>query len=147
MASQQEKAEDILDEALEATGARDPREYYRQRLREIRQSSSAAYDDAVAYYQETLVPSIAEGRADPLPAWTEYGRTLSALLAPGRTVSIDRTGRAEPYEAPVEPDRLVLHLPDGRKTRAMLVGLPIDLSDAQRATFDWLVQGRQRLPG
>lgn len=146
MASQQDQADRLLEEALEATGARDPREFYRQRLVDIRQSSPEAYDDAVAYYRDTLVPSIAEGRSDPLPAWTEYGRTLAELLAPGRTVSVDGSGRSEPYEAPVDVDRLVLHLPEARNARALLVGLPAKLSDAQRATYDWLVRGRQRLP-
>lgn len=145
MASPETEADRLLEEAVEATGARDPREYYRQRLTELRGSSEEAYDQAVAYYGETLVPSIAEGGADPLAAWTEYGRTLAELQAAGRTVAVDPTGRAEPYDAPVQPDRLVLHLPETRKERPLLVGLPATLSDAQRATYDWLVQGRRRL--
>lgn len=145
MASQQDEAERILEDALEATGARDPRDYYRRQLMDLRRSSEDAYDDAVAYYRETLVPSIAEGRVEPLAAWTEYGRTLAELQKPGRTVSVDPTGKAEPYEAPVAADRLVLHLPEARKESAVLVGLPADLSDAQRATVQWLVQGRRTL--
>lgn len=147
MASRQEEAERILEEALEATGARDPREYYRRRLTEIRRSSKEAYEEAVTYYRETLVPSIVQRRTDPLAAWTEYGRTLAELVQSGRTVSVDPSGRAEPYEAPVEPDRLVLHLPDTRRDRALLVGLPARISDAQQATFDWLVRGRRNLTG
>jgi len=61
----------------------------------------------------------------------------------GRTVSIDETGRAHPYEAPMD-GRLVLHLPDDPKVRAILVGLPTDLSSAQRVTYDALVLGKQR---
>lgn len=146
MASQQDEAERLLEDALEETGARDPREYYRRQLTDIRRSSQDAYEQAVAYYRETLVPSIVEERVEPLPAWTEYGRTLAELQARGRTVCVDPTGKAEPYEAPAATDRLVLHLPDSRKERALLVGLPVQVSDAQRATFDWLVQGRRRLP-
>lgn len=145
MASPQEEAERILEEALEATGARDPRDYYRRQLTDLRQSSEEAYEKAVGYYRETLVPSIAEDRADPLAAWTEYGRTLAELRTRGRTVTVDPTGKAEPYQAPVDPDRLVLHLPEAGKAQAMLVGLPAALSDAQQATFDWLVRGRRRL--
>lgn len=145
MPSPQDEAERILEEALEVTGARDPRDYYRRQLMDLRRASEDAYDDAVAYYRETLVPSIAEGRVDPLPAWTEYGRTLAELQKPGRTVSVDPTGKAEPYEAPVAADRLVLHLPDARNEPALLVGLPAHLSEAQQATFQWLVQGRRTL--
>lgn len=147
MESPQETAERLLDEALEETGARDPREYYRQRLLGLRQRSAEAYERAVAYYADTLVPEIAEGRSEPLAAWTEYGRTLAELEAPGRTVSVDPSGRAEPYEAPAGSDRLILHLPDARNARAVLVGLPARISDAQRATYDWLVQGRQTRRG
>lgn len=145
MTSPQDEAERKLEEALEATGARDPREYYRRQLMDLRRSSRDAYDRAVAYYRETLVPSIAEGRAEPLAAWTEYGRKLAELRAPGRTVAVDPTGRAEPYEARSDPRRLVLHLPEAGKAPALLVGLPAALSDAQQATYDWLVRSRRRL--
>ena len=64
-------------------------------------------------------------------------------LAPGRTVAIDETGRASPYEKPTRTD-LVLHLPDAKGTRALLVGLPAEPSPAQRATYDVLVAGKQR---
>ena len=89
---------------------------------------------------------MASGEADPLEAWTEYGRTLAEAVTRGRTVSIDATGQARPYEGPVE-GHLVLHLPDDRSERALLVGLPPELSAAQRATYDVLVAGKNRLPG
>jgi len=145
MSSNVEKADRAIEEALARSGARDPREFYRDRLRELKQASPDAYEEAVTYYRETLVPSVAEGDVDPLVAWTEYGRTLAELLAPGRTVSIDSTGRAEPYAAPPGPDRLVLHMPDATKGRALLVALPQKISGAQRACYDWLVQGRLKL--
>lgn len=141
----QERADLLLQEALEATGARDPREFYRARLKELKLEDPAAYDRAVDHFREVLVPSIARDGADPLLAWTEYGRTLAELSAPGRTMAIDPTGKAEPWEPAPPGDRLVLHLPDARNRRALLVGLPPDLSTAQRATYDWLVAGRQTL--
>jgi hypothetical protein len=147
MATEQEKADRALEEALARSGGRDPREFYRERLRELKQASAEAYGRAVAYYRETLLPDVAEGRADPIEAWTEYGRKLAELAAAGRTVSIDPTGRAEPYRPPIPPGRLVLHLPDARNVRALVVGLPTALSEAQRATYDWLVQGRLMLRG
>ena len=140
-----EKADAAIDEALATSGARDPREFYRERLRELKEESADAYDEAVSYYRETLVPSVAGGQVDPLVAWTEYGRKLAELATPGRTVSIDSTGRAEPYESPVSQERLVLHMPNARKGRAVLVALPRDLSAAQRACYDWLVRGRLKL--
>ena len=131
-----------LAEALAERGARDPRDFYRERLRELKRVDTDAYEQAVAYYRDTLLPEVASG-FDPLAAWMEYGRRLAASLAPGRTVTIDATGRSAPYEGP-SPDALVLHLPDAKGTRALLVGLPAEPSPAQRATYDVLVAGKQR---
>ncbi len=134
------RADAALERALEETGARDPREFYRERLKELRQHDSAAYATAVSYYKETLLPSIADGGAAPLDAWTEYGRVLAEAVTPGQTVSIDETGRSGPYEGP-KGGHLVLHLPDG-KGPALLVGLPARLTEPQRATYDVLVAGK-----
>jgi hypothetical protein len=140
----QERAEARLQKALERSGARDPREYYRSRLKALREQDRTAYDEAVTYYRDVLIPSIVAG-GEPLAAWTDYGRTLAELQRPGRTVSIDRTGRSDPYESPASTDHLILHLPDTARDSALLVGLPIELSAAQRATYDWLVTGSNRL--
>ena len=136
-------ADQALEAALAAAGARDPREFYRERLREIKRVRPQEYERAVAYYQDTLIPEVAGGKRDALEAWTEYGRRLAVALAPGRTVGIDESGRAHPWNGK-EPGRLVLHLPDAKGGRALLVGLPPVLSDAQRATYDVLVAGKQR---
>lgn len=138
-----ETADRVLEEALERTGARDPRDFYRERLRSLKSSDPEAYEEAVEYYRQTLLPKVAEGEEEPLAAWTEYGRTLAQAVAPGRTVSIDETGRSRPYEGPTR-DHLILHLPDDTGTRALLVGLPPELSPAQRATYDVLVAGKNR---
>jgi hypothetical protein len=139
----QAEADRKLDAALATTGARDPRQFYRDRLRDLKQADPAAYEQAVVYYRDTLVPSVARG-ADPLPAWTEYGRQLATLTAAGRTLMIDEHGVAEPYLSPAPLDRLILHVPDGRG-RALVVGLPTELSRAQRATYDLLVSGKLTL--
>jgi hypothetical protein len=138
----QARADARLDEALSAQGARDPRGFYRDRLRSLRSADRDAYERAVAHYRDTLLPSIADGGADPLSAWTEYGRLLAELTAPGRTVALDASGRARAYEAPADPAHLVLHVPDGPRTPTMVVALPADMSAAQRASYDWLVGGR-----
>ena len=140
----QTQADQKLEAALAATGARDPREFYRDRLRDLKQADRDAYEQAVGYYNGTLVPSVAAG-ADPLPAWTEYGRRLATLSAPGRTVMVDEHGVAEAYQTPAPLDRLILHLPEGGRGRALVVGLPTELSRAQRATYDLLVSGKLTL--
>jgi len=138
-----QQADRNLEAALEATGARDPREFYRDRLRELKQANPDGYDSAVTYYRETLLPAVAEGTSAPLDAWTEYGKRLAEALMPGRTVSIDETGRSHSYEGP-SLERLILHIPTG-KGRALLVGLPAELSPAQRATYNVLVAGKQKV--
>lgn len=137
------KADRILEEALETTGVRDPREFCRDRLRALKVSDADRYEEAVRYYRETLIPEVAAGEGDPLAAWIEYGRTLAQASAGGRTVSIDRTGRAKSYEGP-DPENLVLHLPDDGGEPALPVGLPAEPSPAQRATYDVLVARKQR---
>ena len=140
------KADARFEAALAAAGARDPRDYYRSRLRELKRSNPRGYADAVAYYQSTLVPSIAERDADPLRAWREFGLRIAQLTAAGRTVAIDPAGRSRLFEPPGKADDMILHLPDARNRRALLVGLPPDPSPAQTATCNWLVEGR-RAPG
>jgi hypothetical protein len=144
MSDEQAAADKALEESLARTGARDPREFYRERLKELKRVDASAYDTAVAYYRDTLIPEVANGEKDALGAWTEYGRRLAVALTPGRTISVDATGLAHEYSGP-ERDRLVLHLPDDKGARALLVGLPASLSGAQRATYAVLVEGRQRL--
>lgn len=138
-----EQADRALQEALDRAGARDPREFYRERLRELRTENPSGYEAAVSYYKDTLIPSVASGEVDPIHAWTEYGRRLATALAPGETVRIDDTGRATPYEGP-EAGGLILHIPGDSGTKALVVGLPPALSPAQRATYDVLVAGKQK---
>jgi len=140
------EADRVFLEALERTGARDPRDFYRKSLRGLRQVNPDGYEKAVAHFQEVLVPSIANGDAKPLQAWREYGRLIAEVTVSGRTVAIDETGRSFPFEAEAPLDRLVLHLPDTKSGRAILVSLPPTPSQAQRATYELLVAGKHRLP-
>ena len=136
-------AEQALEAALATSGARDPRDFYRERLRELKQVNPESYRAAVTYYREVLIPEVASGAGTPLDAWIEYGRTLAEALAPGRTVSIDDTGKSHNYEG-VDSSGLILHLPQETGARALLVSLPVTMSSAQRATYDVLVKGKQR---
>ena len=65
------EADRNFEAALEKTGARDPRQFYRDRLLALKGADSDGYARAVEYYRETLVPDIASGARDPLAAWTE----------------------------------------------------------------------------
>ncbi|MDH3222870.1 MAG: hypothetical protein OEO23_04075 [Gemmatimonadota bacterium] len=141
--SLQAEADRRFSEALERTGARDPRDYYRERLKELRSSDPQAYQEAVSYYRDTLIPRVADPDSDPMVEWRAYGLEIARLTAPGQTVSVDPTGRAQPFQEPCAEDAMVLHLPDGRGPTALLVGLPPAPSEAQVATYDWLV-GRER---
>ena len=143
--SQQQEADRRFAEALEEAGARDPRDYYRDRLRDLKQVDPGAYQQAVSHYEDILIPSIARGEAEPLAAWRAYGLEIAKLTAPGRTVAIDATGKAEAYEHPGPPGSMILHLPEKRGTRPLLVGLPPAPSPAQMAAYDWLVGGRKKL--
>jgi len=143
--SAQETADARLEQALEETGARDPREFYREQLKALREADPEAYQTAVTYYRDILIPSIAAGTAEPLPAWTAYGLRLAELAHEGRTVAIDATGRSKAFEE-FEPESLVLHLPEEKRARALLVQLPPKPSKAQRASYSWLVAGRNKLP-
>jgi hypothetical protein len=142
-----EEADRLLQEALKDSGVRDPRELYRQILRELKRSDPARYDKLATHFQAVLVPSIASGQAEPLQAWREYGRLLAEAMAEGRTVAIDVTGRAHPYSPDAPMEWLLLHLPEAKADRAMLVSIPSEPSTAQKATYELLVRGSHRMPG
>ena len=143
-----ETADRRFEEALEAADARDPRDFYRDLLRELKERDAEAYDRAVDHFTDQLIPGIASGELEPLRAWREYGRKLAEWMVEGRTVEIDETGRARPHEPSEDDawsDALVLHLPAGGREKAILVSLPSEPTRAQRATYDLLVAGKQTL--
>ena len=139
-----DRADQIFEEALDQTGAKDPREFYRTRLREMKADNPEAYREAVAYYENDLVPSIAEAGDDPLMAWQRFGCRVAEMMVNGTPIEVDATGRKRPYAPPTPADHMVLHIPLGTKGRALVVGLPPELSSAQLATYDLLVGGRQK---
>ncbi|MFW6200685.1 MAG: hypothetical protein ACOC8K_08930 [Gemmatimonadota bacterium] len=142
-----DRADARFEAALEAAGARDPRDYYRDVLRELKGRDPDAYEAAVEHFQETLIPGIASGELQPLEAWREYGRKLAERVAEGRTVEIDATGLSHPHDPSAHQDRLVVHLPDDTGEKAILVSLPAEVTPAQQATYDLLVAGKQTLGG
>ncbi|NIU79160.1 MAG: hypothetical protein GWN71_38100, partial [Gammaproteobacteria bacterium] len=84
--------------------------YYRERLRALKADDPDAYRRAVEYYTDNLIPTVAAGEEDALDAWREYGRFIAELTSPGRTVEVDPSGRAHPYDPPTAGDRMVLHV-------------------------------------
>ncbi len=140
------EADQLFEAALESSGARDPRDFYRKALRELREVNPGGYDRAVSHFQDVLVPSIASGESNPLWAWREYGRLIAEVTTKGRMVAIDETGRSQPFHSDAPMDRLVVQLPDARGGKAILVSLPPTPTSAQRAAFELLVRGKHRLP-
>ena len=145
MATQElrDRADRRFEEALRETGARDPRDFYRKRLKELREQDAEAFRRALSYFEERLIPAVAADGSDPVAEWLEYGRFLAGLVARGTTLQVDPTGAASPYAPPVPRDHLVLHLPDASGAKALVVGIPPELSPAPRATYDLLVSGSQ----
>jgi len=142
----QEISDRRLEEALEATGAEDPRPLCRERLRELRSVREDAYSEAVRDYGDTVTRRIAEEAADPLVCWLEFGARLAGRLHHGRTVILDGSGKARDYAPPASWQQLILHLPDDRSVRALPVAIPPKTTPAQSAALDLLVAGRVRHP-
>ncbi len=142
-----ELADRRFAEAIRETGSRDPRDFYRTRLREIRELDEGAFRKALDYFEGVLVPGVAREGSDPIGEWLDYGCYLANLLGPGSPVEIDRSGRSRPYRRPVPIDHLVLHLPTSGRERTLAVGLPPELSEAQRATYRLLVRGGDESQG
>lgn len=133
------QADARFEAALEKAGARDPRDFYRTQLLELRKANPDGYRAAVRYFEKELVPAVARADSDPIAEWLEYGRLLASLRIDGSTVMIDPSGLARPYARPVPQDDLVLHLPTSTREGALAVGLPPNLSPAQTATYHLLV--------
>jgi hypothetical protein len=137
------RADERFEQALKQTGARDPRNFFRDMLRDLKAGNADAFRRALRYFEETLIPTVADPASDPIAEWLEYGRVLASLTVPGRTVQIDAGGRARDYARPVPLEALVLHLPENASAKALVLGLPPKLSPHQRASYDLLVKQLQ----
>jgi hypothetical protein len=138
------RADARLEAALRERGVADPRDAYRQRLRALREVDETLFDRAREHYNASVLPALA-GDSDALAEWIDYGRFLAELLAPGRIVAIDRTGRALPYVPPPPADTMLLHVPSDGGRPIVTLALPAAPSPAQQATYDLLVLGRESL--
>lgn len=128
-----------LEEAFEARGLADPRPMCRAILKQLRDADSAGYDDAVRRYEEELADRDEAAGEAGVTAWLEYGLWMAERLDPGKAVAVDPDGRAEEVAAPPSDAPLLLHLPEKRNRRALLIAAPRDPSPAQEATRELLV--------
>jgi hypothetical protein len=136
------RADARLVAALEAEAApADPRPLFRPVLRYLREREPAAFDRAIAHFEEVLVPAVA-GDADPLRTWVEYGLLLAGALGAGRTVAVDHTGRARSIDDVTTARELVLHIPEAEAAPVLVLRQPAACSPAQVATMELLVAGR-----
>ncbi|HEX6923981.1 MAG TPA: hypothetical protein VF167_01020 [Longimicrobiaceae bacterium] len=133
------QADRRLADALEQTGLPDPRGRYRNWLRELRARDEAAFRKALEYFEQQLVPTVAQPDSDPVREWTEYGLRLAQRLRDGYPVRIDTTGRSRPTGADAPLEDLILHLPTSVRQPPLVVRLPAKLSRAQEATVELLV--------
>lgn len=132
------EAEQRLEAALADQGLADPRPALRERLRTLRESDAAAFDEARTRF-DAMMHEARGSAADALDPWIEYGRLLGELTGEGKLMSVDATGRATTYEQPAATGSVVLHLPENPATPALIVLAPLTPSAAQQATLDLLV--------
>ena len=135
------RAEARLAEAAAALGLADPRPPYRDRLRHLRETHPEAFERAVTHYERAVLPAMADH--DPLDAWLEYGRFLAGLTADGALTTIDATGRAHNYSAPLPPRSLVLFIPQDTSEPVFIAAQPAECTAPQRGTIDLLVNRSQ----
>ncbi len=138
-----DRADARLEERLATAAVRDPRPPYRDRMRWLKQQDASAFEEALRYYEDTLVPEIAGGR-DAVEAWLAYGRRLAELGGAGRLVEVDEVGRAVSWDGS-EPRGLVLFIPERKGAPAFALSVPRDASPAQQATIQLLAEGRRDL--
>jgi hypothetical protein len=132
------RAETRLLEAAGSLALDDPRPRFRERLRQLRERHTAAFDRAVAHYEKTVLPLLADA-PDPLAAWVDYGVFLAGLETNGIARRIDESGRATSFRPPAAARDLVLFIPGDNAAAVLVLLEPVAPSAAQAATLDLLV--------
>jgi hypothetical protein len=142
-----ERAEQRLAAAIAAAGVADPRPALRERLRALRERAPAAFDRARSFYEEQVLPALADaaGHTAALITWVEYADFVAGLEGEARLYVVDANGRADAFAGSLDAGMLVLHVPDDAAVPALAVIAPLEPSPAQRATLDLLVAGRVTL--
>jgi hypothetical protein len=130
-------AEARLEHAAAALELSDPRPPYRERLRHLREVHPAAFQRAVDYYENDVLPAMTAG--DAIAAWLDYARVLASTTAEGALHVIDETGRAALYNSQLSPRSLVLFIPEDTSEAVLVAAQPLQVSRPQQATLDLLV--------
>jgi len=120
----------------------DMRPAFRGLLVRLKQADSAAFEEASRRYREDLEPAIAAGEVDPISAWLEYGIWLAGRFADGRTLAIDSSGRARPFDpvSRAETGVMIVHVPEDDRAPATLLAMPSAPTAPQRETADLLLR-------
>jgi hypothetical protein len=137
----EDRSRELTDEALEQAGLSDMRPAYRRLLVRLKETDPGAFDEASRRDRDELEPAIAGGDVDPITAWLAYGTWLAGQFADGRTLAIDATGRARPFDPATTPAAgiMILHIPDDDRSPATLLAVPATPSESQRETAELLV--------
>jgi len=133
-----EKADARLDAGLEALELDDPRSFYRNYMRWLRERNPVAFERASRHYQEHVLPRLADESTEPVGEWVEYGRFIAGLEGSGRALAIDAGGRAVAYQPPIGRGALILFIPDQLEQPALVLARPKRLSPPQQATLELL---------
>ncbi|HSJ24489.1 MAG TPA: hypothetical protein VK929_07480 [Longimicrobiales bacterium] len=137
------RAEMRLTDAAAALGLADPRPPLRERLKQLRESRDAGFQQAVRHYEDAVLPRLAD--EEPLQAWLDYARFVGQLSSNGRLMAIDATGLATPVRGGLAGPALVLFLPEDTAVPPLVAAQPLDSSDAQQAARLLLVERKLAL--
>ena len=100
----------------------------------LKEHDQERFAQALRHYDEIVLPALAGGQ-DVFEAWVQYGQTLANLSAPGRMMTVDETGRAVAFAAPVRAATLILHVPDDNTMPIFVAAMPARAaSEAYRST-------------
>jgi hypothetical protein len=122
----------------------DPRPALRERLRELRNTRPAAFEEARRHYDEVVAPELADS-GDALATWIGYGSFVAGLNSTGRVVSMAADGGAAAYQPPPVPASLILFMPDEPAAGVLVLAAPSAPSAAQQAALDLLVNRKLSL--
>ena len=131
-------AEERYGAELARRSVADLRPACRRLLRQLKATAPGAYELGVGRYENELLPSIADGSANPVDAWISYGSWLCDQLYQGYVVCVDRSGRSTPLDGPLPPGGLAMYLPNKDDQPTILLAMPESPSHHQAATRDLL---------
>lgn len=119
--------------SLSRHGLADVQPLYRQLLLRLKAQDASAYEEAVSRYRDEVENAV-DSADDPVAIWVEYGAWLAPRLAPGTLKAINGDGFASDAGSPPPLGPMLMHLPEDRSTRALVLAMPASPSRAQEET-------------